>query len=947
MLITLCYLYLWLRFQKCYAMLISRAVRRLHQRASLAFVVVPPDGDAGPRLGGAAVPGKVRVRLADRAFLSSEPHRLCDDLSKWLLIEPKIPNPEHSQHGKQVTFLIEGTLENVRTDSISVPSEKILKYSDFCTPLAHLLGDPYKLIAETNVEDFSRLGVAFMENRLEMDKRIVPQKIVSLQLNESVKIELLKSNVVERESKKPDNPQIQDIAAEMSSKDISHKPINESTLDSYDDCHTTGDSRRPQQRDVDESLDSHNRNFLASQGGMEDHHGHHFHLANCTECLELENSTIESVRYASAENLLDLSDDYCESSDKTLIEEDNLMGNTKQNNKSGKPPNVLIYVGSNCSQYRVKLQQVKSVLTDCLDNDKYAIYPLFEEQVLKEPWADNSLLLVVACDKPVSEQINRQFMSYLSRGGKILGLCTSFCFGEIQIAHKNELKEKIHKLCFTKSDGTDIILDAFTSGKVFLRDINTTKDATEDLGLWGSLTDLEKEVVIVRLSYGENGGEAVLCQVHLEISPESCEVHLQEDFRTLELSNALQYEVLTEILKHFQFGCGLSEMPALTPVYLLTKREVVVVRGLFFLLCSRYGSQDIRHTFLRWLWPRLDEEVVLKSPKVSLKIVEKLQPGMVVTPTSLPIIIESHNFSSEYFDLKIYCENLQTQVLGQLIFFCEVIPTTMDVFDGCTTGHLCLSSIVLSEEESQFSKLMFQLPEEVGLIAIAVRQMQGKGRGQNTWISPIGSAIFTIHVMIQLHSQLGQNISFLQHLVALAAVESVLSTPGYEEIELKVKWPNDIYYSNLMKLGGVLVNSSLMGTTFHILIGCGFNVTNSNPTICINQIILEHNKEHGTHLQPLRTDQLIAKTVTILENLINVFQTKGPNGVLPLYYKRWMHSGTQVRLWKEDGPTALVVGLDNSGFLQVLLEGDDDVVTVQPDGNSFDMLRNLIVTKHH
>lgn len=34
-----------------------------------------------------------------------------------------------------------------------------------------------------------------------------------------------------------------------------------------------------------------------------------------------------------------------------------------------------------------------------------------------------------------------------------------------------------------------------------------------------------------------------------------------------------------------------------------------------------------------------------------------------------------------------------------------------------------------------------------------------------------------------------------------------------------MKWPNDIYYSDLMKLGGVLVNSTLLGETFYILIG--------------------------------------------------------------------------------------------------------------------------------
>lgn len=40
-----------------------------------------------------------------------------------------------------------------------------------------------------------------------------------------------------------------------------------------------------------------------------------------------------------------------------------------------------------------------------------------------------------------------------------------------------------------------------------------------------------------------------------------------------------------------------------------------------------------------------------------------------------------------------------------------------------------------------------------------------------------------------------------------------------QDIDLRVKWPNDIYYRNLMKLGGILVTSILIGSTFHLLIG--------------------------------------------------------------------------------------------------------------------------------
>ncbi|NXA83326.1 BPL1 ligase, partial [Thryothorus ludovicianus] len=190
---------------------------------------------------------------------------------------------------------------------------------------------------------------------------------------------------------------------------------------------------------------------------------------------------------------------------------------------------------------------------------------------------------------------------------------------------------------------------------------------------------------------------------------------------------------------------------------------------------------------------------------------------------------------------------------------------------------------------SLIGRLMFELPEEMGLIAVAVRQTQGKGRGGNAWLSPLGCALSTLHVSIPLHSNLGQRIPFIQHLVSLAVVEAVRSIPGYEDIELRVKWPNDIYYKDLMKLGGVLVNSTLIETTFHILIGFGFNVSNSKPTICINDLIAELNREKGTELKPLSPDCLIARTVTVLERLIEIFQEKGPNGVLPQYYKYWVH----------------------------------------------------------
>ena len=60
----------------------------------------------------------------------------------------------------------------------SPTSSQIVKWSDCCLPLACRPGDPYQLIAKASVDDFSKLGVAFLEDRLQVANGLIPQKIV-------------------------------------------------------------------------------------------------------------------------------------------------------------------------------------------------------------------------------------------------------------------------------------------------------------------------------------------------------------------------------------------------------------------------------------------------------------------------------------------------------------------------------------------------------------------------------------------------------------------------------------------------------------------------------------------------------------------------------------------------------------------------------------------------
>jgi biotin--protein ligase len=58
-------------------------------------------------------------------------------------------------------------------------------------------------------------------------------------------------------------------------------------------------------------------------------------------------------------------------------------------------------------------------------------------------------------------------------------------------------------------------------------------------------------------------------------------------------------------------------------------------------------------------------------------------------------------------------------------------------------------------------------------------------------------------------------------------------------------------------------------------------------------------------------------------------------------------SDATVRLGNDNGDEATITGLDDYGFLLVRLQKDGSTKSVQPDGNSFDMMRNLIVPKNN
>ena len=97
----------------------------------------------------------------------------------------------------------------------------------------------------------------------------------------------------------------------------------------------------------------------------------------------------------------------------------------KRSTLSSKPPNVLIYTGSKDSDNK-KFNVVKQALVQVLNLHSYVIYRLYEQQVTSHPWIENTALLVLGNNDPISSKVQQTFVEYLRSGGQIFGLCSPF-----------------------------------------------------------------------------------------------------------------------------------------------------------------------------------------------------------------------------------------------------------------------------------------------------------------------------------------------------------------------------------------------------------------------------------------------------------------------------------------------------------------------------------------
>ncbi|XP_015037806.2 biotin--protein ligase isoform X3 [Drosophila pseudoobscura] len=608
-----------------------------------------------------------------------------------------------------------------------------------------------------------------------------------------------------------------------------------------------------------------------------------------------------------------------------------VLRRNKDSLQESKPLNVLVYSDSASAR-----DSTLATLQQLLERNVYTIYPLMPQQAAQKHWTEQTALLVV-CGS-VSPGIGQILVDYFLHGGKVLSLCSDilhFILPNYRTAEVREhelvqfsydkwqrVKMMHHIFCYQPSPvKKHFSTDSEESTKSHSRRPALVCPRSMELkDLAGHSHKLDVQVLGTEETWNtpslllanslKSGGKAVFSQIHLETSPSEFESD-EIKYSILKQYERTRLEIFADLLSKY------LDVQVVKADGVGQSQSGVVYQQAYFL-----GRHESKFELLDKLRLRCSgPDNVIATPNLTMKFCGKDDKPPVANNNVLPILIHScpDDFSTvDYFD------HLQTEDIGRLVIYAPIVSSSMHVINTLELIN--------------------------GLAVLPLQQTAGMGRSNNQWLSPLGCAMFSLQLHIAMDSPLGSRLPLIQHLIGAAIVNTLRGHPTYGVLDISLKWPNDIYAHGSNKIGGLIVNTTLQGSQAIVNIGSGINLNNSKPTLCINDMIREHNNNAASlnKLPLLQYEQFIAMIFNEIERLLAEIQNGDFESFYALYYSLWLHSEQTVRicLQNEQEKDAEIIGIDDFGFLKVKLP-TGTIETVQPDGNSFDMLKGLIVPKYH
>ncbi|OLL21649.1 Biotin--protein ligase [Neolecta irregularis DAH-3] len=603
----------------------------------------------------------------------------------------------------------------------------------------------------------------------------------------------------------------------------------------------------------------------------------------------------------------------------------------------------------------------------------YAIKPVNADIILNEPWQSSASLLIFpgGRDQPFASalqgQANRLIKDYVNGGGNFLGLCAGGYYGcsAIEFEVDNPAYRVVEKreLGFFKGICRGGAFHGFKyddESGVKAANVSSYFNGKEELstiywnggGVFVDAASIDGVVVLAKYldSIDVEGGNAAVVKINVGngtviLSGRNLTQNAELDGHKEIIAQLIEADTsrdrfMRNILAQFSLRVShlTAVLPPISPIYLASTYE-----NLTTAIVNRFKQQSDQKFEIH---DKNDKFVLCEQDLFNMTELTSTLPDQDLNDIPKQLIPAFKYPDIPGFSLPLYfhaLKNLQRpgQTFGQTVLYSNIVSSTQTILEKYTT---------LAVQKTNFRNKKFCSLFDSGTPFIASHQLLGRGRGTNAWVSPPGvlAQSFILH-----HDPSKASIVPIQYLVSLAMVESILFQK--DDYDVRLKWPNDIYAANgreYTKIGGVLVNANFNGKLFELVIGCGTNVYKNEGLYSLNSLLQSHNEKRtrmGKEEYPeYQIETLLARFFTIFEEMYEIFITKGSFQLFQQqYYRRWLHSGQLVSV---EGVRAEILGITDDGLLSC--EEVDETSrrigrkwALQPDGNSFDMLKGLIRRK--
>ncbi|KAH6842717.1 biotin-protein ligase [Chaetomium sp. MPI-CAGE-AT-0009] len=598
--------------------------------------------------------------------------------------------------------------------------------------------------------------------------------------------------------------------------------------------------------------------------------------------------------------------------------------------------NVLVYTGTGSTLESVRhcIYSLRRLL-----GPNYAVNPITESALLKEPWAPTCSLLVfpggadLGYCRVLNGAGNRSITQFVRLGGAYLGFCAGGYYGsrrcefevgnpDLEVVGSRELaffpgtcrggafkgfeyssergaraaKISVSKDAFPESSSLPGEFQCYYNGGGVYVDADKLTGGSSKVQILAEYADdlaVESGAAKAAIVYCKVGeGAAILTGPHPEfdavnLSPQSDVPGYGDLIETLKADEEARTSFLRACLTKLglEVSQGASPVPSLSKIHLSALKHTDVGETLssFDEIITRDGGEeyikggnDLFHLEKPdSRWSLASLSETLLSEIAEPKKTGRTSPDPTADYSHVPKRIVSHEDG--------WPEPKETPYFNHSAFYSSLQEFRAKEAEAETWGNVLMYGEVVTSTNTLLEKnhnLLSKLP--TGFTLAATTQVAGRGRGANVWVAPPGSLIMSTVINHPAHYAASRPIVFIQYLAAIAIVEAVKSyDEGYADVPIKIKWPNDVYVRDPKKpneVSYVKIAGILANCAYssgNYQVVLGIGINTNNGRPTTSLDALLPLLESGRKLEPFRIERLLARILTRLEALYGEFCRNG------------------------------------------------------------------------